>query len=318
MLTPFSQARWCEWHGRHKVQRSDWRGGQPLDITCSTCPEKGRKPLVLHQLSKPECHKEGLLSALKDQQHPRNTDRSKVVLYIRPEKWVMAGSTASWRQREDGLLHWANTVAINSHAFQPLPCPGDIWMANGVFLGRPDLQCWQPTMETTWLSNCKTHTHTPLHPPKSENGQWLHEGIIYDQLANSAGFQECDQVWFYHPTQKRGKSPKLQSSWDSPYNVATQINVIDQIQQHLRPFCDVFVWARQRQEKVLSRKAEIDRKCWARASGQSGSCSRWTKCASDRWEFGEAVDEQLLPKVSLLWHSGGACVVKWTRELCWR
>lgn len=160
MLTPFSQARWCEWHGRHKVQRSDWRGGQPLDITCSTCPEKGRKPLVLHQLSKPECHKEGLLSALKDQQHPRNTDRSKVVLYIRPEKWVMAGSTASWRQREDGLLHWANTVAINSHAFQPLPCPGDIWMANGVFLGRPDLQCWQPTMETTWLSNCKTHTHT--------------------------------------------------------------------------------------------------------------------------------------------------------------
>jgi len=79
-------------------------------------------------------------------------------------------------------------------------------------------------------------------------------------LYMTSWLQEGYQVWFYHPTQKRGKSPKLQSSWDSPYNVATQINdVIDQIQQHPRPFHDVFKGARQR-EKVLSRKAEIDRK----------------------------------------------------------
>jgi len=23
-------------------------------------------------------------------------------------------------------------------------------------------------------------------------------------------------------------------------------------------------------------------------------------------------------KVSLLWHSGGACVIKWSRDLCWQ
>ena len=33
----------------------------------------------------------------------------------------------------------------------------------------------------------------------------------YDQLANSAGFQEGDRVWQYRPTRKRGKSPTLQS-----------------------------------------------------------------------------------------------------------
>ena len=133
--------------------------------------------------------------------------------------------------------------------------------------------------------------HTPLHPPKSENGQWLHEGILYDQLANSAGFQEGDQVWYYYPTQKTGKSPKLQSSWEGPYNIVTQINnVIDRIQQYPRLFHDVF---RQWQEKVLSRKAEIDRKRWARASDQSVTCSGWSKCASDRLEVCEAMDEHL-------------------------
>jgi hypothetical protein len=34
----------------------------------------------------------------------------------------------------------------------------------------------------------------------------------YDRLANSAGFQEGDQVWLYRLTRNRGKSPKLQSS----------------------------------------------------------------------------------------------------------
>jgi len=32
----------------------------------------------------------------------------------------------------------------------------------------------------------------------------------YDQLANKVGFQEINTVWLYHPTGKRGKSPKLQ------------------------------------------------------------------------------------------------------------
>jgi len=57
----------------------------------------------------------------------------------------------------------------------------------------------------------------------------------YDRLANSAGFQEGDRVWLYRPTRKRGKSPKLQSCWEGPYNVITRINdVVYRIQRHPR------------------------------------------------------------------------------------
>jgi hypothetical protein len=45
-----------------------------------------------------------------------------------------------------------------------------------------------------------------------------------DKLANCAGYHKGDKVWLYHPTQRKGKSPKLQSSWEGPYNVITQIN----------------------------------------------------------------------------------------------
>ena len=57
----------------------------------------------------------------------------------------------------------------------------------------------------------------------------------YDQLANSAGFQEGDRVWLYRPTRTKGKSPKLQRSWEGPYNIITRINdVIYRIQRHGR------------------------------------------------------------------------------------
>jgi hypothetical protein len=36
---------------------------------------------------------------------------------------------------------------------------------------------------------------------------------LYDQLANSAGFQEGDNVWL---SRKRGKSPELQACWECP------------------------------------------------------------------------------------------------------
>jgi hypothetical protein len=45
----------------------------------------------------------------------------------------------------------------------------------------------------------------------------------YDRLANSAGFQEGDQVWLYRLTRTRGRSPKLQSGW-GPYKVISRIN----------------------------------------------------------------------------------------------
>jgi len=55
----------------------------------------------------------------------------------------------------------------------------------------------------------------------------------YDQLANSADFQEGDSVWLYRPIRKRGKSPKLQTCWEGPYTIITRINdVVYRIQRH--------------------------------------------------------------------------------------
>jgi hypothetical protein len=57
----------------------------------------------------------------------------------------------------------------------------------------------------------------------------------YDQLAKSAGFQEGDRVWLYHPTRRRGKSPKLRTCWEGPYTIITRINdVVNRIQRHPR------------------------------------------------------------------------------------
>jgi hypothetical protein len=57
----------------------------------------------------------------------------------------------------------------------------------------------------------------------------------YDKLANSAGYQEGDRVWLCCPTRTKGKSPKLQSSWEGPYKVVTRINdVLYRIQKNRR------------------------------------------------------------------------------------
>jgi hypothetical protein len=57
----------------------------------------------------------------------------------------------------------------------------------------------------------------------------------YDKLANSAGYQEGDRVWLYHPTRTKRKWPKLQSLWEGPYKVVTRINdVVCRIQKNLR------------------------------------------------------------------------------------
>jgi hypothetical protein len=57
----------------------------------------------------------------------------------------------------------------------------------------------------------------------------------YDRLANSAGFQEGERVWLYRPTRTRGRSPKLQSEWEGPYQVIARINdVVSRIQRHPR------------------------------------------------------------------------------------
>jgi hypothetical protein len=56
----------------------------------------------------------------------------------------------------------------------------------------------------------------------------------YDKLANFAGYHEGDRVWLYRPTRTKGKSPKLQSSWDGPYKVVTRINAVYKIQRNPR------------------------------------------------------------------------------------
>jgi hypothetical protein len=45
--------------------------------------------------------------------------------------------------------------------------------------------------------------------------------IRYNKLANSAGYHEGDGMWLYRPTHTKGKSPKLQSSWEGPYKIIT-------------------------------------------------------------------------------------------------
>nr|WPV71156.1 MAG: replicase [Ips erranti-like virus 3] len=54
----------------------------------------------------------------------------------------------------------------------------------------------------------------------------------YDKRANSSGFQAGDQVWLYNPARKKGKSPKLQRSWEGPYDVIKRLNdVVYRIQR---------------------------------------------------------------------------------------
>ncbi|KAJ8958651.1 hypothetical protein NQ318_016376 [Aromia moschata] len=54
----------------------------------------------------------------------------------------------------------------------------------------------------------------------------------YDINANDGRYQPGNQVWLYNPQRRRGLSPKLQSSWEGPYEVVTRINdVIYRIQK---------------------------------------------------------------------------------------
>jgi hypothetical protein len=55
----------------------------------------------------------------------------------------------------------------------------------------------------------------------------------YDRLANCMGYGEGDKVWLYRPTRAKGKSPKLQSSWEAPCKIVTRINdVVYRIQRN--------------------------------------------------------------------------------------
>ncbi|KAJ8915667.1 hypothetical protein NQ315_000599 [Exocentrus adspersus] len=55
----------------------------------------------------------------------------------------------------------------------------------------------------------------------------------YDLRANTGGFQVGEKVWLYNPKRTKGKSPKLQKSWEGPYIVVTRLNdVVYRIQKN--------------------------------------------------------------------------------------
>lgn len=46
----------------------------------------------------------------------------------------------------------------------------------------------------------------------------------YDVKAEKGGYHPGDLVWLHNPKRRRGYSPKLQSSWEGPYEVITRLN----------------------------------------------------------------------------------------------
>jgi hypothetical protein len=75
-----------------------------------------------------------------------------------------------------------------------------------------------------------THHYAPQHLKLASYGMKSR----HDKLANCAGYHEGDGVWPYRPTRTKGKSPKLQSSWEALYKVNTRINDVYRIQRNLR------------------------------------------------------------------------------------
>jgi len=39
----------------------------------------------------------------------------------------------------------------------------------------------------------------------------------YDQKTRKVQFNVGQKIWFYNPRRKKGRAPKLQSSWEGPY-----------------------------------------------------------------------------------------------------
>ncbi|KAJ8911778.1 hypothetical protein NQ315_008831 [Exocentrus adspersus] len=63
----------------------------------------------------------------------------------------------------------------------------------------------------------------------------------YDLRANTGGFQVGEKVWLYNPKRTKGKSPKLQKSWEGPYTVVTRLNdVVYRIQKNPQAKMKIF------------------------------------------------------------------------------
>jgi hypothetical protein len=96
-------------------------------------------------------------------------------------------------------------------------------------LGSPDkkqhMAMWQILRNGCTTAIIMSHQHLKVASDRMK--------ACYDHLANTTGFQERDQVWLYCPTWIIKKQMKLQTSWESPYQVVTWINdLVYRIQCH--------------------------------------------------------------------------------------
>ncbi|RLU25235.1 hypothetical protein DMN91_003328 [Ooceraea biroi] len=48
----------------------------------------------------------------------------------------------------------------------------------------------------------------------------------YDRRARDILFEPGQKVWFYNPRRIKGRAPKLQSSWEGPYEVTKRISEV--------------------------------------------------------------------------------------------
>ena len=54
----------------------------------------------------------------------------------------------------------------------------------------------------------------------------------YDQRSRANSYREGEKVWLYNPQSKKGRSPKLQTAWEGPWEVTKQVtDVVYRIQK---------------------------------------------------------------------------------------
>jgi len=124
--THFWQGSRCELHGgRHEGKRSDSEVRQHLVVARCARPE-GCRPSGLCRVPEVEWHHRGLFPAPADRWHLGYADRSEVVFYIWPEKWILVGVVATWWQGEYGDLHRGWAMVVHSNALQPWHCSSNI------------------------------------------------------------------------------------------------------------------------------------------------------------------------------------------------
>ncbi|KAJ8959505.1 hypothetical protein NQ318_022202, partial [Aromia moschata] len=134
-----------------------------------------------------------------------------------------------------------NPCVGNIMMFEPRSHDGEV--ARGIAVGKALLLTEKTVRSavhqgTTWLERDYVSTlrqrMDDIHERVRSNIQGASDRMkeTYDINANDGRYQPGNQVWLYNPQRRRGLSPKLQSSWEGPYEVVTRINdVVYRIQK---------------------------------------------------------------------------------------